>query len=68
MKKEELRKIEFTSRSYRGNAIKKGYFHQWGLMSESNGDDTYYNVSVGIVEDEEGNVCSVYPATIKFLD
>lgn len=67
MKKEELRKVSFTVRAYRGEEKKTGYFHQWGLTNESANNDTYYNVTCGIVEDEQGNIYTPYPANIKFL-
>jgi hypothetical protein len=64
-----MRKVEFKEHTYRGlSETKKGYFHQWGLMSESNGDETYYNVTVGIIEEETGECHSIYVADIKFLE
>lgn len=68
MKKEELRKVKFSIRTSSGFNIFDGYFHQWGLTSESSGNETYYNVSVGIVEDKKGLIHLPYPANISFID
>lgn len=45
----------------------KGLFHQWGVESEEH--ETNFGVwTVGIIEDENGQVHNVPPHRIKFLD
>ena len=63
-----MRKVEFKVNTYRGlSELKKGFFHQWGLMTEDNGE-TMHNVTIGVVEEENGECHSVYVCNIKFLN
>jgi len=74
MKKEELRKVEFKHSMDGGYSYQtyKGYFHIWGLESIETmidgGNDYVSNYTVGIIEEEDGNISSVSPKLIKFLD
>lgn len=61
----QMRRIEFTETA--GRPKVKGYFHQWGLGTEDNGI-SMHNVTMGVVENEKGQVYMVYPTLITFLD
>ena len=65
--KSELRKLEFDcyindSNSWQPIEKIQGYFHQWGLAIVEE-----KNITVGIVEDENGKIYRVVPEAIKFL-
>ena len=48
---------------------RKGAFHEWGKSLFPKDDGTKVEITVGIVEEEEtGEVHSVIPERIKFLD
>lgn len=45
-----------------------GLFHQWGEEAEELGVNGFGNFTIGIVEDDEGQVYTVNPNNIKFLN
>lgn len=47
--------------------FKLGYFHKWGIDSEEL-DVGALNYTVGIVELPNGNVVTVMPDNIRFID
>ena len=47
--------------------FKLGYFHKWGLDSEE-ADNGALNYTIGIVELPSGQVVTVMPENIRFLD
>lgn len=74
MKKEQLRKVEFTI--YSETEFKShtylGYFHKWGDFSSEviyeDRDSECLKNTMGIVEDEEtGQIHIVTPDWVKFL-
>lgn len=67
-KQYKMRKVKFSIRTADGFKEKEGVFHQFGLTNENDGNDGYYAVTCAIVEDDSGQVHSVYPACIQFLD
>lgn len=49
------------------NERKTGYFHLWGMRSQYVGEkETVIENTVGLVEDEEGDMFIVMPEDIKF--
>ncbi len=46
---------------------KNGIFHCWGLETEE-GENEIVNFTIGIVEDEDGQIHTPLPDFIKFLD
>lgn len=51
----------------RPNEIKTGYFHQWGMRSQFVSErETVLENTVGLIEDEEGDMFIVMPEDIKF--
>ena len=73
MKKEELRKVEFSHSMDGGYTYQtyEGYFHTWGLESVTSmtdgGNDQISNFTVAIIEEEDGTISSVNPSFVKFL-
>lgn len=73
MKREELRKVEFKHTIDGGYTYEtySGYFHIWGLESMNFVDekekDYAISYTIGIIEQEDGNVTTVNPEFIKFL-
>jgi hypothetical protein len=49
-------------------SIFKGLFHEWGQEAVETNEQGFGNFTVGIVEDESGQVHTVNPNDIKFLD
>ncbi len=46
-----------------------GFFHQWGLKMEPDGNRNLVTVSIAIVEDcDTGQVYMVHPDNIKFIN
>lgn len=46
----------------------KGLFHEWGVESEFEDVHGFGNYTVGIVEDDFGQIFTVNPNHIQFLD
>lgn len=44
-----------------------GLFHQWGTACEES-HENYGNYTVGIIELEDGSICTAHPEHIKFMD
>lgn len=68
----KLRPVKFTV--YYGetfphsfNEPKKGRFHRWGEISQVD-EDRVFPITVAIVEDEKGQIYSVMPSTMRFID
>lgn len=55
-----------THLDYMTNDVKHGLFHQWGLESEEH-EQNYGIYTVGIIEDETGQIHSVTANRIQFL-
>lgn len=45
---------------------RQGLFHCWGETIHTNEEGKPFQISCGIVEDEEGNIYQVPPTNIKF--
>lgn len=46
----------------------KGLFHQWGEEAEHDNINGFGNFTIGIVEDENGQIHTVNPNHIQFTD
>jgi len=55
-------------KSYYKNLSYKGLFHEWGQEAIETDQQGFGNFTVAIVEDESGQVFTVNPNHIKFLD
>lgn len=80
-KKENMEKrkrpCEVNSKRYERNGGKcgiwvgvefKGIFHEFGTESVANDEHGFTNQTIAIVEDESGQVHTVNPNHVKFLD
>jgi len=73
--KKRKRPCEVDSRRLEGKGCEhlvgkyfKGIFHKWGTEIISKGIDGVISGTVGIVEDENGQIHTVNPEYIKFTD
>lgn len=66
------RPCQVKTRRYAGGKMEdlefEGLFHEWGNEAEDGGEHGFGNFSVGIIEDESGQVHTVNPNHIKFTD
>lgn len=58
---------KYFIREYGFVEFKLGYFHKWGIDSEEL-DVGALNYTMGIVELPNGNVVTVMPENIRFID
>ena len=64
-----LRKVMVRrSANYSNNSPRKGYFHGWGNITETDANNNPYFVEKGFVEIESGEVWSCDPWNIKFVE
>jgi hypothetical protein len=47
--------------------VKSGLFHQWGFDFYETSDETF-QITIGIVEDHQGNIHKADPEAIQFRD
>jgi len=57
-----------SGKSFNKDVKFKGLFHDWGQEAVDGGETGFGNFTVAIVEDESGQVHTVNPNDIKFLD
>jgi len=57
-----------SGKSFNQDVKFKGLFHEWGQEAVEAGEQGFGNFTVAIVEDESGQVHTVNPNDIKFLD
>ncbi len=66
------RPCEITTKKWNGTKMVpsefKGIFHEWGNEAVENNGDGFGNFTIAIVEDESGQVHTVNPNHVKFLD
>lgn len=77
MQRDNLREVEYyTAEPKRGfepegsikHISKKGYFHTWGSIPwKSTYDDSFYNRTVAIIEEEDGSITEIPSEWIKFI-
>lgn len=70
MKREDLRKVTWTTNEYDGKETKliknKGYFHEW-FTDYDHYDGFQVTTHLAIVEKEDGKVICISSDNIKFL-
>ena len=57
-----------SGKSFNQDVKFKGLFHEWGNEAVENSGDGFGNFTIAIVEDESGQVHTVNPNHVKFLD
>ena len=68
VRKEDLRKVKISKfPDGSGDHNTNGYFHEWGKFSEDGGNGLF-QITLGIVELEEGIVKNYPSHRLKFVD
>lgn len=63
--RDQLRKVVYDNGE---PALLNAYFHSWGTSAYLNDESPSFQVSIAIIELEDGSIAEVFPRRIHFVE